>query len=138
MKNIKLQKNRAFTLIELLLAIFVLEIGLLGIAGFYTYSLRITQVARFETTASNLAAGLLDETLVQSFDSIQGVSRSAYSSDSTSPFKNYDKQIDVAYVNKNLQPESSDQNLKKVTVTIFWQQDNHEKSYQIASLKAKE
>ena len=55
------EKNRrAFTLIEVLLAIFVLEIGLLGIAGFYTYSFKITKIARMETTAANLASRLLD------------------------------------------------------------------------------
>lgn len=64
-------KQKGFTLIEVLLAIFILEIGLLGIAGFYASSIKIIKTARNETTASNLASGLLDEELAIAYDNLQ-------------------------------------------------------------------
>ena len=131
------EKNRrAFTLIEVLLAIFVLEIGLLGIAGFYTYSFKITKIARMETTAANLASGLLDEQLANAYDNIAVGSgeRTPYSADE--PFNTFDKKIDVTYLDVNLTEQASETHMKKITVTIYWQVDGADKSFQTASIKA--
>ncbi|MFA6493091.1 MAG: prepilin-type N-terminal cleavage/methylation domain-containing protein [Patescibacteria group bacterium] len=135
-------KNKAFTLIEILLAIVILEIGLLGISSFYAYSLNIAKVARNETTAANLAQGLLDEQSAVSFDNLAvgAGAKTAYSSDVASPFANFQKQIDVAYIDMNLATSyvatEDNQNMKKITVTVFWPQDSTEKNFQIATIKA--
>ncbi|KKQ73683.1 MAG: hypothetical protein US94_C0028G0001, partial [Berkelbacteria bacterium GW2011_GWB1_38_5] len=62
--------KKAFTLIEILLAVFVLEIGLLGIVTFYSYAIQVTKIARNETTAANLASGILDNELSAAYDNL--------------------------------------------------------------------
>jgi len=128
-------------MIELLLAVFVLEIGLLGVAGFYFYSLQITKTARNETIASNLAAGFLDEELAQNFDNLV-VGPPGNPTDLESPFNNFQKQIDIAYIDSaTLTPSytqtEANQYMKKITVTVFWPYETGERSFQIATIKAK-
>ena len=138
MKNPK-AIQKAFTLIEVLLAIFILEIGLLGIAGFYASSFKITKMARNETTAANLANGLLDEQLAISYDNLAvgtGI-RTKYSTDVNDPFYTWEKRIDISYVDANLVEQTAETNMKKIIVTIFWQETDDERSFQTASIKAK-
>ena len=139
MKSLKLKK--AFTLVEILLAVFILEIGLLGIASFYTYSFRVTKIARNQTIASNLASGLLDDESAIAYDNLQVLagSREKYSAIEGDPFYNWDKKIDISYIDSNLVESYSgpDTNMKKILVTIFWQEYGHEKSFQTATIKAK-
>lgn len=134
-----MKKRSAFTLVEVLLAIFILEIGLLGIAGFYASSFKITKMARNETIASNLANGLLDEELAINYDNlaVETGQRTKYSTDLNNPFYNWDKQIDIAYIDDNLTVQSSETNMKKITVMIFWQESGSDKNFQTASIKAR-
>lgn len=142
-KNISKKRCHGFTLIEIMLAVFILEIGLLGIAGFYGYSLNVTKMARNQTTAANLASGLLDEQLANSFDTIivgEGA-KTAYSTEINNPFSNFSKKIDIAYIDQNLSASytesEANKNMKKITVTIYWQEQETERSWQIATIKAK-
>lgn len=135
--------RRSFTLVEIILAVFILEIGLLGVSGFYAYSLNIAKIARNETTAANLAQGLLDEELAISFDNLAvgAGTKTDYSVDPASPFANFQKQVDVAYIDASLTPSytqiPTNENMKKITVTVFWPQNESEKSFQLATIKAK-
>jgi type IV pilus assembly protein PilV len=51
---------RGFSLIEVLIALVVLAVGLLGVAMMQTINLRFTQSANHRTIATNLAYELLD------------------------------------------------------------------------------
>lgn len=50
-----------FSLIEVMIAVFVLGIGLLGFALMQTMNVRFTQSANFRTQATNLSYELLDQ-----------------------------------------------------------------------------
>jgi len=130
---------RGFTIIEVLIAIFILEIGILGVASFFTTGFKITKTAREETIASNLAAGLLDEEVVNSFDNIPVAigSREKYSIDASSPFYNYEKKIDISYIDANLADSVAATEMKKIVVTIYWINSGNEKSFQTATVKAR-
>lgn len=52
--------QRGFSLVEALIALIVLAIGLLGIAGLYVETLRASRSALFRTQAVTLAADLAD------------------------------------------------------------------------------
>ena len=52
--------SRGFTLIEVLIAIFVLAIGLLGVAGMQAFAVKNTQSANFRLVASMLATDITD------------------------------------------------------------------------------
>jgi len=53
--------QRGFTMIEVLIALVVLAVGLLGLAMLQTMNLRFTQSANQRTQATNLAYELLDQ-----------------------------------------------------------------------------
>ncbi len=131
--------RRSFSIIEVLIAIFILEIGILGIAGFYASSLRTARVARSETIASNLAAGLLDEELANTYDNLDPIDGDEvrYSDVLGNPFYNWYKEIDVFWIDAELNQSLTDQNMKKIIVTISWTEGTSKKIFQTASIKAR-
>lgn len=129
------KKFPGFTLLEVLIAVFILELGLLGIAGFYASSFKIIKTARNETIAANLASGVLDEQLAVSYDNIHSIERAPYSSSGL--FSNWDKKVDITYVDQNLAEQPGDTGMKKILVTVYWQEVTGEKSFQTATIKAK-
>lgn len=52
--------TQGFTLLEVMIAVLVLSLGLLGLAGLQAYSMRNNQSANYRTQATNLAYQLLD------------------------------------------------------------------------------
>jgi type IV pilus assembly protein PilV len=55
-----IQRQRGFTLLEVLIALLILSIGLLGLAALQTTSLRSNQMASMRTTATQLAYDISD------------------------------------------------------------------------------
>jgi type IV pilus assembly protein PilV len=53
-------RHRGFTLVEILVAVFVLAIGLLGLAGLQATSLRFNSSAYLRSQATNLANDMAD------------------------------------------------------------------------------
>lgn len=60
MKNMKKHSMHGFSMIELMVAVVVLSIGLLGMAALQAATLRNNQSANYRTQATNLAAELVD------------------------------------------------------------------------------
>jgi type IV pilus assembly protein PilV len=60
-RTYSLVSARGFTLIEVMIAVLVLAIGLLGFALLQTMNVRFTQSANYRTQATNLAYDLLDQ-----------------------------------------------------------------------------
>lgn len=56
-----IKKNTGFTLIEVLIAMLVLAVGLLGLAGFQVFSLRNNQSAYNRSQATQLAYDMADK-----------------------------------------------------------------------------
>ncbi|MBN2886612.1 MAG: type IV pilus modification protein PilV, partial [Chromatiaceae bacterium] len=54
------RRQRAFTLIEVLVAVLVLSVGLLGLAGLHGVSLKLNRGAALRTQASQLAYEITD------------------------------------------------------------------------------
>ena len=55
------RRSRGFSLIEVMIAILVMGLGLLGFALLQTMSVRFTQSANHRTQATNLASDMLDQ-----------------------------------------------------------------------------
>ena len=139
--------KRSFTIIEVLIAIFILEVGILGVSSFFASGFKIIKTARTETITSNLAAGLLDEQLATAYDNLTVGAGTCqkYSTDINSPFYTWSQEIDIAYVNSNLDESynllidpltGSYTQMKKITVTVFWQEECQGKSLKTAAIKA--
>jgi type IV pilus assembly protein PilV len=59
-ENNCIQQQQGFTLLEVLIALLILSIGLLGLAALQTTSLRSNQMASMRTTATQLAYDISD------------------------------------------------------------------------------
>lgn len=60
MRGQPVNRLRGFTLVEVLVALVVLAVGMLGIAGLYVESLRAGRTSIYRTTAVTLAADMAD------------------------------------------------------------------------------
>jgi type IV pilus assembly protein PilV len=56
----RIHSNRGFSMVEAMVALLVLAVGMLGIAGLYVTSLRASSSALLRTQAVNLAADMAD------------------------------------------------------------------------------
>lgn len=133
----KFSIQKAFTLVEVIVAIGVLTIGVLGIATFFAFSTRIARSASNTSIASNLAQGVLDEQTAKSYEELTSVARTDYTSDTSSPLNKFQKQIDVSLVDSNLAVSETDIGIKEITVHIYYDESGSEKSVEIATIKAK-
>lgn len=71
-------KSAGFTLIEVLVAVLVLAIGLLGMAGLHSLSLQSNQSAYQRTQASILAHALVDEMRMNVGEDFDGFEASSF------------------------------------------------------------
>lgn len=137
----KKQKSlvRGFTIIEIVTAIGVFGIGVLGLAGFFAASTQIVRSASNMSVATNLTSGFSDEEFAKSYDElIPGIgNRTPVSADPASPFFQYQYQIDISLIDDNLAVSDNDIGLKKIDVKVFWQEGTSEKHVQISTIKSR-
>ncbi|MFC0153967.1 type IV pilus modification protein PilV [Xanthomonas dyei] len=74
------QRQRGFSLIEVLVAVLILAIGLLGFALLQTTSVRMSKSAAIRTQATNLATELLDQMRVNRLSAASFPSQASFSS----------------------------------------------------------
>jgi type IV pilus assembly protein PilV len=56
----RIQRNQGFTLVEVLIALIILSIGMLGIAGLYVHSMQAGRTSLFRHHAVTLAGDIAD------------------------------------------------------------------------------
>jgi len=130
-------KYKGFTLIEALVAIAVLLIGILGVIQLFPAGLNSSRTSKEETMATNLAQGELEQYKNTEYDSISNISKTKYTTNQNDPNYKFDKQVEVIYVNSDLTQSATDTGLKKITVTISWQEKGQEKNFSATLLKHK-
>jgi type IV pilus assembly protein PilV len=102
--------NSGFTLIEVLVAMVILSVGLLGTAALITGIINSNKVSNRITTATVLAQDKMEE-----------IKRIGYSSENepravlSSPYNNYEREV------TGLDVESPAANMRTVTVTVYWE-----------------
>ena len=102
--------NKGFTLIEVLAAMVILSVGLLGTAALITGIVKGNKTSNQTTTATVLAQ-----------DKIEDITRSGYSTAVPeakaflpSPYNQYEMEVTVT-------PNSPATGMKTVTVEVFWE-----------------
>ncbi len=107
------QNQRGFTLIEIMVAVTLLSIGLLGMAGLTVGIMRGNALSSEVTTATALAQAKMEDIKRLGYS---GVSSSAegYSAISGYPLYRRDTVIDV---------DTPKVGTKTVTITVFWNSD---------------
>jgi type IV pilus assembly protein PilV len=119
----KANNNNGFTLMEVLAAMVILSVGLLGMAALITGIINSNKLSNRISTATVLAQ-----------DKMEDIERIGYSNAASeikasmsSPYDNYERKITVV-------DSSPAANMKTVTVTVYWESS---KSVSLKTILAK-
>ena len=121
--KIKDTGKKGFTLIESLIAIFVLVVGLFAVIGFFPFALKIISDSKNLTIATNITTAKLEEVFSLNYDNIDTGTiepKQRVSNDPDSYLYNYQRETKVEYIDSDFNPSQTDLGLKKITVTVFW------------------
>jgi type IV pilus modification protein PilV len=114
----KLNNNRGYTLIEVFIAMVVLSIVLLGMAGLINITVTINRNSAEKTIAITLAQDKMEETITKGYSNISSSNQTfteAY--DAMPNYLSYKRITDIK-INK------PDTDIKLVTVDVYWKNDN--------------
>ncbi|MCD6270220.1 prepilin-type N-terminal cleavage/methylation domain-containing protein [bacterium] len=126
------KKNFGFTLIESMIAIFIIAVGLTAVLQSFSVSLNIGSYSQKKSQAVLLAQEKIEEISAKSYHDIAlGTTTEAAL---PSPFSAFSRTTKVAWVDSNLNETSSDTGLKKVEITVswnslFWKKNNEVKLF---------
>lgn len=125
-------RSDGFTLVETMVAVFLLTIGLLGVSQVFTVSSRHTMNSRKETVANSLAQEIREKILSESFDDIVSIFDGVDTGDPssiTSPASDWANHLaaglgpdarGTVQVDTPDEDVSLSQGMVGVTVTIYW------------------
>lgn len=132
--------EKSFTLIELLIVIFILVTGVMAVLEAFPLGIRVAKSSQMGTTAAFLAQEKIEEIIAQSYDEIlTGAFTEAYGFDSS--FPSYKRVTNIICVNPDadfieVENCSPDPKMKKIRVIVFWKSSFgiSEKSFEVMSL----
>jgi type IV pilus assembly protein PilV len=107
---INIENNKGFTLIEVLVAMVILSVGLLGTAALITGIINGNKVSNRITTATVLGQDKMEEIKGLDYSSVVSEPKSSL----PSPYDQYERQVTV------IDPSPA-ANMKTVTVTVYWE-----------------
>ena len=108
--------NKGFTLIEALIAIFILTIGISAVLCMFPLSLQIGNFSQMTSTAAQLAQAKAEEIISKSYTDI--FVGTTTESQLDFPFESFSRETVVTYVDSSLQYSVADTGLKKVEITV--------------------
>ena len=100
-------KKRGFSLLEILIALAVMLVGIVGVMSLFPVGLRASKVAENYTLAATLAQQAMDEAKLTAFGSLGDVSSTQFSS----PDDNF------SWARTVTTPQT---NLEQIAITISW------------------
>ena len=109
-----------FTLIEVIVAIFILSTGILAVLAIFPLGIQIMDFSETVTTSNYLAGSKIEEVISLSYPDI-----SVGDITETSlpyPFSEYRRETKISYVDptNNFQEVPNDTGIKKIEVTVSW------------------
>ncbi|GAH03867.1 unnamed protein product [marine sediment metagenome] len=126
-----------FTLVEVLVALSVFIVAVVVIIQLFPVGLKSSRASKNETTAINLAQAGLESAKGTAYDYVISEFRTRVSLDPTSPFYNFEREPIVQFVDTNLDTSEVDLGLKKITVTVFWQESGQEQEVSATYIKSR-
>lgn len=135
----KIENLKGFTVIEIIVAIFILIIGIVAVLQMFPLGIQTERTARMATVAGQLGQAKIEEIISKSYDEISvGVEEEDYGS--IPDFNSYKRKTEVNFFDPDNPsiPPGSDLGIKKIKVTVFWKSPPgvSEKSIKIATLIA--
>lgn len=116
-------RKKGFSILELIIAIAVLTIGLVGVLQIFPVGLRASYRSGMLTKAAFLAQNKLEEVKMAGFDDIVKIPPEIPLSGEEGDF-DWEIFIDAA----ELEGLASSQDIRKVTVTVSWAERNRTRS----------
>ena len=126
-----------FTLIEIVIAISIFSIGVMAVLNLFPKGLRLSQESKELSVATNLAQEKIEEYLAKNYDEIPtGIieAKSRVDNDPNSQFYAYQRMVESAFIDSDLNDSISDTDFKKIVVTIYWIEKSKEKNIQLIRL----
>ncbi len=106
----RLRNSNGFTLIEVLVAMVILSVGLLGTAALITGIIKGNKVSNRITTATTLAQDKMEEIKRDGYSNAGDETKASL----PSPYDQYERKVTV------IDPSPA-ANMKTVTVTVYWE-----------------
>jgi len=137
-QNSKFIIQKGFTLIETMIAIFIITVGIVAVLQMFPLSIQTAKSAEMATVASQLGQEKIEEIISKSYADISSESTTTLSS----PFEAYAREVKVTCFDPNgdgLFPDCPDTGIKKIEVIISWKSPLGvtEKDFKIATLISK-
>lgn len=107
--------KKGFSLLELIIAVAVLAIGLVGILQIFPVGLRASYRAGMVTKAAFLAQNKIEEVTISGFDAITELPPKIPLSGSEGDFE-----WEIAIEEVDLEGLESDDDMRQITVTVSW------------------
>lgn len=114
----KLNNNRGYSMIEVFIAMVVLSIVLLGMAGLINITVTINRNSAEKTVAITLAQDKMEETITKGYSNISSTNQTLTEAYAAMPNYLTYKRITEIKINK------PDKDIKLITVDVYWNNDN--------------
>jgi len=132
-----MQKKSSFTLIEILIAFSILVITMPLFLRVLPFSAQTARLSARKTQAIALCQEKLEEYLSLTYAEVPVGAVEARANLIDEDFTYFEREVNIQYLEEDLSEASEDQGLKKILVTVWWQQGGKEYSEQLVSLKTK-
>lgn len=110
-----------FTLIELMLVIFILTIGISGAVAMFSSGIRLGRLSQMSTVAVNLAQGKMEELISKPYSEIgTGEVSENYGTIANFPFYKRKTTISCFDPDINLSPNCPETGIKKIEIIVYW------------------
>ena len=114
----KLNNNRGYSLIEVFIAMAVLSIVLLGMAGLINITVTINRNSAEKTVAITLAQDKMEETIAKGYLNLSSTNQTV--TEAYGAMANYLSYRRVTDIKMN----KPDTDIKLITVDVYWNNDN--------------
>ena len=114
----KLNNNRGYSLIEVFIAMVVLSIVLLGMAGLINITVTINRNSAEKTVAITLAQDKMEETIAKGYLNLSSTNLTV--TEAYGAMANYLSYMRITDIKMN----KPDTDIKLITVDVYWNNDN--------------
>ena len=109
---------KSFTLIELMIAISILVVGIVGVLAMFPLGIQMVVSSKMATVASYLGEAKIEEIIFTSYEEISSEARETLSP----PFSAYSRETQVICFDPNdsFSPDCPDTGIKNIKVIVYW------------------